>query len=162
MPKPHSFFGQRGDSHILELDGETYIDHDSYSYNLRARSNRYFPAGIGGEAIFPALYFTTIHNAAVSLFVTPIVDGVTLETQRLDLPNLGSNVASAHELGLSVPVIVSAVEVGRVYPRGTWLEVLVETRFDNDLYLASRVSVEGMECEYEIVRESRQASGVIV
>lgn len=160
MSKPNIYLGAQGLSTLLALDPTARRDAPGYDYNLLALTNRAAPAGVGGECIFPALYFVTVHTAAVALFVTVLVDNVALETQRLDLPAAALDSVTAHELGLSVPVLVDGAEVGRVYPRGTWAQVRVETRFDNAAYMAAAVAVDGIEIEHEVVRETKQPSGV--
>lgn len=160
MPKPNMYVGAQSVTTLLALTEANFRDAGPYDYNLVAKTNRAAPAGAGGECIFPALFLTTVHTAAVALYITPLVDGVALETQRLALPAAAADTVTAHEIGLSVPVLVGGNEVGRVYPRGTWFQVLIETRFDNVAEIAAKVAVDAIEFEYEVVRESKQPAGV--
>lgn len=160
MPTPHLYFGQHTESMLLELDGDTFMD-AGVSYNLRAKTNRVAPADTGGECIFTAVYLTTTHVAASHLFMTPLVDGLPLETQRIDLTDpLGIETTLVHELGLSVPLVIATIERARFAPRGTWFQALVHTEFDGVTRMASKLVIESIEVEREIVRESKQAAGV--
>lgn len=152
MPIPHLFFGQTANV-LLELDATTSTDAGA-PYSLYAVSNRVAPAGAGGECIFPVLYLTVTYASAGAIDVTPLVDGIALERQRVSLPGPGGVAETkVYELGVSVPYLVEGVERARFAARGTWLQVRVET---ND-----PITVESIEAEVEIVRESKVASGEV-
>lgn len=156
---PHIYLGQRSANMILENDPATFSDRGVYPYNVYAKTNRYAPAGAGGEAMFPAIYLTLSHFTGGEVYVTPIVDGVALERQKIVLAAAGGvKTTKVYEYAVSMPVTIAAVEVARVYGRGTWIQVLVETV--NSLGLASRVIVEAVEAEYEVVRESKFSGAV--
>lgn len=156
MARPKLFFGTRNLNAFLEAN-RGYLDR-SVNYDLYAKTNRYAPAGAGGEAIFTSLYAVVTHTATMTLYITPILDGTALETQQIALVQnaQAARQTRAFELGLSVPVLVGGVEKGRVSPRGTWLQVLVETRFATNGQTPAQVLIDGLEMEYQVVRESQQ------
>jgi hypothetical protein len=139
--------------------GGTYLD-DGEVYEMVARSRPFAPGGQGGEAIFTTLWITTTtFDDAVSLFVTPFVDFVALETQRIDIPGAANpnNAQTIHELALSVPYIFGGIERMRNAPRGTYIDVKVETKIGTVAGSSARQIVDGFEVECEIVKDSRQA-----
>lgn len=158
MLTPEIFVGKASEPALLQV-GDSYLD-DGVKYELIARTRRVALAGAGGEAIYTSLYMATTHyDQNVSLWVTPFVDGVALAAQRIDLIGVpGSKGESkTHELGLSEPYLVAAVEQLRTAPRGTWFEVQVETRYQSAALTPAKQVVDGIEVEHEIVRESMVA-----
>lgn len=148
-------FGGAGDG--LLLAGSTYLD-DGEAYDALGKSNRVAPAGTGGECIFTSLYVTvTTYASDTRLVVTPYVDGVALAAQIINVPGVASSQGEVNvfELGLSIPYVVAMVERLRYYPRGTWLQVLVNTDSGN-VALAAQL-VNSIEAEYEVVRETKVA-----
>jgi hypothetical protein len=150
MATPKLFFGTRNANAMLEV-GRGYLDRGE-DYALSAKTNKYAPAGAGGECIFTSLWAVFTFTATMVVYVTPIVDEVALERQTVNLVQnaLYTRHSEIVELGLSVPITVAAVERGRVSPRGTWFQALVETE-DVEVQLI----VDGLEVEYEVVREGR-------
>lgn len=154
MAAPKLFFGTRGSTGFMEVD-RGYLDR-GIIYNLYAKTNRYAPAGAGGECVFPSLYVVVTFTQSMLLYITPIVDGASLETQVI---GLNANLTSTRqtrifELGLSVPVMLGATERGRQAPRGTWFQALVETRFNGTTDVPNQLIIEGLEVEYDVVRET--------
>lgn len=142
---------------LLRANGAAYTD-DSVAYNASGKSNKVAPAGAGGECIFTVLYLTTTHfDVNVSLWITPLVDGVALTKQRLNLVGVPGTdgETQVHEIGLSIAHLASAVERLRYAPRGTWFQVLVET--DAAVVGLGACIVSEVEVEHEIVRESKEA-----
>lgn len=156
MAAPKLFFGTRNTNALLQV-GRGYQDR-VMNYDLDAKTNRYAPAGAGGECIFTSLYAVVTFTRNLVLSITPIVDGAELETQEIRLTqNLTeSRQTRAFELGLSVPVTVAAVERARVSPRGTWFQVRVQTTFEATGDTPQSVIIDGLEVEYQVVRESQQ------
>ena len=156
MAAPKLFFGTRGSTGFMEVD-RGYLDR-GVIYNLYAKTNRYAPAGAGGECIFPSLFVVVTFTQTMLLYLTPYVDGVALETKVIGLnANLSSTRQTrVFELGLSVPVMLSGVERSRQAPRGTWFQCLVETRFNGTTDVPNQLIVEGLEVEYEVVRETME------
>jgi len=153
LTPPKLFFGTRGSTGLLEVD-RGYKDR-GIIYDLYAKTNRYAPAGAGGECIFPSLYAVVTFTETMLLYLTSLVDGVALETLIIPLVSAGSaRQTRSFELGLSVPLMVGGVEKGRQAPRGTWYQCLVETRFDAVANLPNQLIIEGLEVEYEVVRET--------
>lgn len=142
---------------LMRTNGASYQD-DSVNFNASGKSNRVAPAGAQGECIFTVLYLTTTHfDVNVSLFITPIVDGVSLTRQRLDLVGVPGTdgETKVNEIGLSIPYTPAGTELLRYAPRGTWFQVLVET--DNSLVALGACIVSEVEVEFEVVRESKEA-----
>lgn len=165
MITPTLYLGAAVDPLLLEV-GVDYTDDDDAPYELLAQSVPVVPAGPGGECAFPLLYLSTIHYSGdVSLWITPVVDGVDGETQRLDLigvPNSkGERVTT--EIDLSIPYVVDGVEQSRYHLRGAQFQARVETKYaDAEVGAASTAAktvVESVELEYEVLRESRPALG---
>lgn len=161
MIEPILVLGKAGEPVILRV-GEGYMDDDA-AYEMLAKSRGVAPAGPGGECIFTLLYLTTLHYTEdVSVWITPIIDGTALETQRLDLTGVTDSTGErkTHEVGLSVPYLVGGVERLRFAPRGTWFEVQIETKYGDAETgaptTASKQIVESVELEYEVVRESME------
>lgn len=160
MLLPQLVVGRGNGTPAMLTVGAGYIDDDTH-YDLLGRSAPWAPAGSGGEAIFTALYVTTRHfEQDVSLFVTTYIDGMPLaEVTRLNLVGvaLSKGEQQVHEIGLSIPHMVAGVEKLRYAPRGTWISVQVETMIVDGFGSAARQCVDGIECEFEIVRESKEA-----
>ncbi len=156
MAAPKLFFGTRNANAMLEVD-RSFLDRAA-KYDLYAKTNRYAPAGAGGECIFTSLYAVFTFTASMVLYLTPILDGANLETITVTLTQnpTATKQSKAFELGLSVPLLVAGVERGRVSPRGTWLQVLAETRHVINGTTGTQVVIDGIEVEYEIVREAQQ------
>ncbi len=154
MPTPNTFLGTRGTNALLKID-TNYIDR-AEAYDLDAKTNRYAPAGEGGECIFTSLYCVLTYKAHVTVYFTPILDGVELETQSVVLDQNAAITSQtvSRELALSVPITVAGVERGRVSPRGTWMQFRVTTQFAVGGG-ATQVVVEGLVLEFEVVRESK-------
>lgn len=151
MPLPQLVVGRSGGVPAILAVGSAYTD-DGVAYGFSARSRPFIPAGIGGEAVFVTLYVTTRHTTGgANITVTPYVDGVALESQTITLVGVPGSQGEqrTHELPLSVPYLDGGVEQMRTAPRGDRIEVAVAS--------ASSVAhfVEGVEVEYEIVRESK-------
>lgn len=139
--------------------GSGYTD-DGAVYEMVARTRPFAPDKMGGEAIFTALWITTTtFDVGVSLFITPYVDFVALETQRIDIPGEANpqNKQRVWELALSVPYIRALVEIMRNAPRGTVIDVKVETKIGTVAGASTRQIVDDIEVEAEIVNESRKA-----
>jgi hypothetical protein len=150
MAAPILYVGSRTDK-VLKA-GVGYDD-DGVAYTALARSERLAPAGAGGECIFTMLYLTTRHyTSSVSINVTPIVDNVTLATQTIALTGAASTTGNrqTHELVLSLPYVRASVEQLRTAPRGTWIELLIESSGTS-----AKQIVESAEIEYEVVRETQ-------
>lgn len=136
--------------------GSGYVDGASV-YNLLARSERFAPAGPEGECIFTALFVSTRHYTSdVSWWLTPYVDSVALATQQITLTGAATTIGNrrSQQLGLSLPYVRSAVEICRTAPRGTWFELLVETRYASAI--AAKQIIESIVLEWEPVRETMQ------
>ncbi len=102
---------------------------------------------------------TTTFDDEVVLFVTPYVDFVALETQRITIPGAANpdNKQTVHEMALSLPFIRDDVEIMRTAPRGAFIDVKVETDIGGGFGTSARQIVDGFEIECEIVQDSRVA-----
>lgn len=150
MPTPRRVLTRSGVAAIL-LAGGAYTD-DGVAYPLRAKTENFLPAGVGGEAVFLALYVTTRHYAsAVTLTITPYVDDVALTPHVITLVGVVATEGQQeiHELVLREPFMDGGVERLRNAPRGSRLAVLVEGSS------SAAQAIDGIECEFTIVRESQ-------
>lgn len=154
MTIPTLLYGRRDDGMVVEA--ERGWDDAGATYNMRVRTGRIAPAGVRGEAIFFVLYVATIHTTAAHLVLTPIIDNVAQAERRLALAAASEEVHLVHEVSLSVPLLINGQERGRQSPRGTWIEVLVTTEYDDVTVPAATQVVEGIELEYDTVREGRR------
>lgn len=156
MAKPTLYLGLAGDPHLCQADSG-FTDAGS-AYNLFARTDRVALAGESGECVFTALYLVLVHRSAttIHLRITPLVDDVPLPSHTLTLPGAAFPATDVYELGLSVPVLDGlGNEVSRTAPRGTWLQVQIETIADGVSELLGALRVDGVIAEYDVVSESR-------
>lgn len=160
MLTPQLVVGRGNGTPAMLTVGVGYIDDDTH-YDLLGRSAPFAPAGPGGECAFHLLYVTTRHfEEDVSLFITTFIDGVALaEVKRINLVGvaLSKGEQAVHEIGLSVPHMVAGIERLRYAPRGTWISVQVETRITLGDGTAAQQCVDGIDCEYEVVQETKVA-----
>jgi len=159
------FFGTRDAAHLLEA-GVGFLD-DGLIYNVLAKTDRVAPGGTAGECVFTSLYLSIVHFSAVSCRVTPIIDGVAQAAQVFALSGTGvvggpflevDRKVDKVEVGLSVPLIVGGIERLRTYPRGTWVQALVETTFE--VGGSSYIRFDEIDVEHEIVVAAAQPVGV--
>lgn len=154
--KPRLFFGHRASPQILEA-GASYLDR-GITYHMLAKSVRLAPGGPSGECVFAALFLTIVHFADVRIFVRPIIDGVALPAQLFTLvadgPVTGPFTESYRtvtvvEVGLSQAYMVGGVERLRTLPRGTWIEVEVQSAMAD--MQQTYLRVDAAEVEHEVV-----------
>lgn len=140
----------------LAQGGQGNLDLDD-AIEFVAVTNAYAPAGIGGEAIFVAVRIALFrdNDEDMELDIIPIVDGTEEEEITLTLPGVTDPARSIHELQLvryypssADPQIVNS-------PRGTWFQLDVRSVGPPESIgrTDGRVVIEGVELEYEIVRE---------
>lgn len=142
------FYGEANGKRLFQADSG-FKDVD-LGIALIAESNPIAPAGPGGESAFYSLVFVFLHTMAVSVVVTPIVDGVDLENQSILLTEKARRTRVQVELGLSIPILYQDVERGRCAPRGTWFSV----RLAVAEITTGDLIVEGVAVEQEVVAES--------
>lgn len=154
MSIPRLFLGELGGNRLLQAD--VGFQDAALAVPIRAETVPAAPAGVGGEAIFSALYLVFTATMVVTVDVTPIVDGVELETQQITLAGEVERETTHHELGLSIPLVHNLIERARFAPRGTWFSVRIDVPAiaDGDLI------IDGVGLEHEIVRESLAAQTV--
>lgn len=127
-----------------------------------ALTNAYAPAGIGGEAIFVNLRLSLFRDNATDMVldVVPIIDGIEQDLIELDLPGVAAPARSIHELGLASyfpsaldPQISTAL-------RGTWFQAEIRSPGPPESVgvVDGRFVFEGLELEFEVVEEGRQAA----
>lgn len=154
-----------GTGALLKLNTPVYLD-DGLSYLLLARTRPFFPAGQGGECLFTNLYITlTGYDVAMGYGLLVYIDGkpispapnaLTINYQKYvwagGAPNPKDN-QTIHELSLLQPYpAYPAVEQMRVAPRGSSIAVEFATEAGGT---PNRLVIDGIEVEYEIVRETR-------
>lgn len=147
---------------MLTLGGGYQDDGTNYASFLRTRP--FFPAGQGGECIFTNLYLTlTGYDVAVGFGVKVYIDGVaigvgvegnTVGYQKVAFAGGAANPVHkprVHELSLLQPYPIGA-EQFRVAPRGQSIAVELSTIIGAAF---NKIVVDGIEAEYEVVRESK-------
>ena len=155
--EPRLFFGQGGGNNLYRSDDGAATDGGA-AFDIRATTNRVAPGGAGGEAMFAVLWLALTYSMAVTLRVTPLLDGVALESQDIALAAKSERTTQRWKLGLSVPLKDGmGVEVGRFAARGVWFQARAETvggLGGGDLI------VEGVELEHEVLRASQKAEAL--
>ncbi len=141
------FYGEANGNRLLEAD-TGYQDVDT-AIAVLAESDPIAPAGPGGESVFYGLTVVVLHTMAVTIVLTPIIDGVALETQNIVLTTKATRTREQIELGLSIPIMHAAVERGRCAPRGTWFQV----RLSVTAIATGDLIIEGVALEQEVVSE---------
>ena len=175
--QPTLLFGQGGGSagggNSLYRASATASDDAGVAFNIRARSDRFYPAGPGGEAIFTVLWLTVTTAITpptppapppnhVHLIITPYLDGVALDAQTLTItgPLTGAQtrLTTKYEFGLSVPYLNPlGTEVFRTAARGASFEIQVAT--SSGVVAGELIAVQA-DLEYEVVRESVAAQSL--
>lgn len=149
-PVVRTFFGTRSDGRLLLADAG-YSD-DGVSYPVLARTNPVAPGGPGGEVLFTSVYLVVTHTDALTLKVTPLVDGYPAEPFTLQFVQSPVQIREDREVPVSVPYLVEGVEMARFAPRGAWFQIQVET-----VGAPVDFTIEAADLEYEVLRESRKA-----
>lgn len=124
------------------------------------------PAQFDGECVPILVHVTTYHTGACTLRMTPQVDGVLYDgtdgvdarvTVSLPQPSTIQPLRTKHTLGISIPVVVDAVEQFRTGIRGTWIGCVLETvgamapRNDGAM---GEIDFHGMSIEVELEQSS--------
>ena len=144
------FYGEANGNRLFQADSG-HLDVDA-AIAVLAESDPISPAGPGGESVFYGLTVVVLHTMAVTIVLTPVVDGVALETQNIVFTAKGTRTREQVELGLSVPLMDAAgppVERGRCAPRGTWFQV----RLSVTAIAAGDLIIEGVALEQEVLSE---------
>lgn len=154
MSRLRLFAGLRSSTGGIALCEEGFTD-DGQIYNMLAESERVFPGGIGGEAIFDVAYIVVTYNCRFRLLVGVIVDGETVLETMLDP---GAAPAAEKTSRYEVPLKLSILDglgrvVGKRSPRGGWIQFKVRTAFDA-IYPAGAVRIDEMRVEGEVTQES--------
>jgi len=163
------FYGQSGGPNIYLAD--TGARDGGVRFGLIAKSNPLAPGGFGSECVFTGCYVAIRHTMAVTVRLTPFIDGMELTDCRtsIALPAHASPQRQVIEVGwfqnLRDPLDTSVV-VARVFPRGAYAQLLIETFTDDGAgglrpgLETGEFVVETAELEYEVVRETRSAEPV--
>ncbi len=147
MSVDNLFYGEANGNRLFESD--TGFEDVDVAIALLAESDPISPAGPGGESAFYGLTIVVLHTMAVTIVVTPIVNGVALETQNIVLTSKATRTREQFELGLSIPITHAAVERGRCAPIGTWFQV----RLSAAAIATGDLIIEGVALEQEIISE---------
>lgn len=144
---PRSFAVEAG-PRILQLD--TGHQDAGADIDLRVTTGAVAPAGPSGDCAFDRVRLSLTWTAAVTLTITPILDGEDLdETHILALDAQAARASKVYEL-----VLRRVSTSGRSYGvRGTWLALRIEgTMADGDLFIDPAV------LEYEVLTPSQTRS----
>lgn len=131
------------------------------------RSGWLAPFQSGGEALFKRVWLTCTWSGQHTLRVTPYIDeqgtadqSLVIGVARLLRPLVSLPVVAGEpetrtfEVWLQRAWLISGQERGRVFPRGTRLQVLVETI---GAIGSGTLVIDGVECDFEPVQETRAA-----
>ena len=150
--------GQRSGNRYLDMD-LTELDFDQ-RFGAKMKSVAVAPAGRSGECTFPAVYLTITHTMAVTLRLTPYVDGVAKASKDVVLTTKATRTQAVIEVGFAEP-LVDGVEQGKFYLRGTWFSLQIETLVDAGGLVPGIATgdllFEEAAVEYEAVTETRVA-----
>lgn len=135
--------------------GHEYQADDSSPVQMRGETDAVAPAGVGGECTFDKVTLTFTHSMAVTLRITPILDGepLTSEARNVTLPAWPARKSTAIEFVLSRGFMENGVEVLRYALRGCWFAV----RIDSGPLGAGDLLIEPGTLEYTVVTESRSS-----
>lgn len=139
--------------YLLDLDNH-HQDHGE-AIPLAVQWDELVPAGAGGEAIFTALYLTVTGSMAVTLTVTPHLDGAALADEAVRVQVAGGSARKVQHFEIPLGRTAKGADgqaFGRYAMRGTRFSVRVEAAAlaDGELILDS------IEVEHEAVRESKR------
>lgn len=133
---------------------------DATDYTLRLENADFYPAGMGNEAIFPVCWLMLSWTMAVTVRVTPILDGVVYDgtgdttDERLTFAVTAQTdrKTQTFEIPLTRPLLDSVdgvTEIGRLAMRGERIRLRVETT--GALGTTGDLIVEGCLLEHEAV-----------
>lgn len=120
---PRAFLGVGGSLYKSDdgyQDGATAID-------ILAESQELFVAGVGGEAMFNAVYLAVRHDMTCTLRLTPILDGTELAPIDVALTSSGSRVLHVFEIALAASYERGGSQVFTTGLRGEWFALRIET-----------------------------------
>lgn len=171
---PEVYFGLGGGSALWRVnegyrDGPTSDGADppvytgGTAYSALLASCRIAPAGPRNNTVFPLLLLIVTHTMAVTVRMTPILDGVaydgtggtTDERRTIALVAKDDLTVEKFLLPLEIPLMVDAVERGRYAMRGTWFQAKVETV---GALAAGTLIFEANVLDYEPAEDSVQVS----
>ncbi len=111
-------------------------------------------AGLGQEAIMSNLYIciTRSNAASAQINVTPILDGIDLETELITLAGTTFPLTEVLEIPLSVPFSRDGIERGRTSPRGVWFSYRITNEGERP---DGEFAVNGAAIEATQARESQ-------
>ena len=149
----------RNDSTVAELYQTNTGNQDGgEDYNGYALSDRFAPAGVGGEVAFYTLYIPITFE----LDNTPISVSVQIDDEErvtydftLTNPEAPDRFKTILEVSLleQLPNTVANNTLrGQWAPRGTWIQVELETTFVGGVGF---VQIDGVELEHEVVQEGK-------
>lgn len=147
------FYGE-GDGGRLYEAGSGFTD-DGVAYQLYAKSDPIFPAGAGGEAIFPAVYLAMTWSAAITLKLTPVVDGIEQTASAVTLQlSARSRRTEVVEVAFMEDLLDQFDQVvGKQFLRGQSFALLLQTTS----VAAGDFIVDALDLEYEPVLERHAA-----
>lgn len=131
-----TFYGQSGGPKVYE--GRLGYQDDTLGFDLYTKTRPVQPGGVAGEAVFSAFFLAVTWTMAVTLRVTPIVDGVaydgtngtTDERVSFDLDAQTSRTSRTFLLPMMrrlLDTVDPEVTVSRFFFRGTRIQALIES-----------------------------------
>lgn len=131
MSRLRTFAGLRSLGGGIAQCESGYLD-DGLVYNFLAITDRIFPGGVGGEAVFDAAYVLVTFSKRFRLYVSAVVDGTIYSETLLD-PH--SDPVAEKTQRFEVPLRTNMLDgLGRVCGkralRGGWFQLRVRSAFD--------------------------------
>lgn len=144
MSSPTLLFGARNSPEIFQPQ----VGQAATSTDLQVRSHRLAPAGAGGLCVFRSIWLSVRHkdiqgSAQIRAYVD---DLLVFETSLFAFAAQAAMRSYTTEVGLSVPLLLGGVEVSRLRPQGTWIQVEVAVQAFKPF------AIDGLEVEWEQVQ----------
>lgn len=136
-------------------EAESGFTDDGKYYGFAARSQRVFPAGIGGEAIFDVAYVLITSSVHYRLYLSAFVDGVEYAISLLQPPATPTKITTSRfEVPLRRPLKNKlGASFGKAALRGGWIEVSLASASD-EVYPPGLIRIDEVRVEGEVVVES--------
>lgn len=153
------YFGRSGGNDILRY-GDAFRD-DGQQVVLRLTPRSIAPAGVRGEVLYRNLYLTLSYGTGFKVVVTPVVDGERLTAEATTIEEGASvDTSQVFEIPLAEDQDPGTGATSRRGVRGTWFTFDLEG--EDVLRVGGDLTVENVELEYEIIRESHPARSFAV
>jgi hypothetical protein len=143
MKAPRLFLGARSSADLLEA--EAGADDAGAPFTLRAVTAPVAPAGEAGVACFVYAHLVVRHTSALTLALTPVVDGTDYRGASMAFALRPTHLVERQRVALEAPYLRGGEEKFSVPPRGTAGWLVFECEDPGDLELLA------VELEHRVV-----------